>query len=153
LDEATGLTTLYDGAGNIIPLVVTIPKMGVPSGPTGQLFNGTSDFNLPNGMPAPFLFDTLDSQILGWNRGVTVVNVATTPGAIYTGMVIGNAGVANYLYRGRQYRCRLSVRYELKDVTLTTLCWKIHGSQRVSGIQSIQHSKHQRQPLRDLRQG
>ena len=84
-DQATGLKTLYDGAGGIVPLVVTIPTIGVPSGPTGQVFNGTTDFNLPDGMPAPFLFDTLDSQILGWNGGTTAVNVATTPGAIYTG--------------------------------------------------------------------
>jgi hypothetical protein len=48
--QSTGLATLYDGAGNIIPLVVTIPKIGVPSGATHQVFNGTTDFNLPDGM-------------------------------------------------------------------------------------------------------
>lgn len=99
-DQATGFTTLYDGAGNIASLVVSIPAIGVPSGPTGQVFNGTSSFNLPNGMPAAFLFDTLDGQLLGWNGNplTTAVNVATTPGAIYTGLANGSVGSANYLY-------------------------------------------------------
>lgn len=99
-DQATGLATLYDGAGNIVPLVVSIPAIGVPSGPTGQVFNGTSSFNLPNGMPAAFLFDTLDGQLLGWNGNplTTAVNVATTPGAVYTGLANGSVGSANYLY-------------------------------------------------------
>jgi len=68
-DQATGLATLYDGAGNIIPLVVTIPSIGFPPGPTGQVFNGSTSFVLPNGSPARFLFDTLDGQLLGWNGG------------------------------------------------------------------------------------
>src|SRR5438128_3229523 len=46
-DNATGLSTLYTGAGQIVPLVVTVPPPvgGVPpSAPTGVVFNGTSDF-------------------------------------------------------------------------------------------------------------
>ena len=99
-DQATGLATLYDGAGNIIPLVVTIPSIGVPPGPTGQVFNGTTSFVLPNGSPARFLFDTLDGQLLGWNGSprTTALNVAITTGAIYTGLALGNSGGANYLY-------------------------------------------------------
>lgn len=99
-DQGTGLSTLYDGAGNIIPLVVSIPAIGFPSGPTGQVFNGTSSFGLSDGMPARFLFDTLDGQLLGWNggEGTTAVNVATTPGALYTGLATGSVGAANYLY-------------------------------------------------------
>jgi len=99
-DQATGLATLYDGAGNIIPLVVTIPSIGFPPGPTGQVFNGSTSFVLPNGSQARFLFDTLDGQLLGWNggAGTTAVNVATTTGAIYTGLALGNSGGANYLY-------------------------------------------------------
>ena len=99
-DQATGLATLYDGAGNIIPLIVTVPSIGIPSGPTGQVFNGTTSFNLNDGSPAHFLFDTLDGQLLGWNggEGTTAVNVATTSGAIYTGLATGTAVGANYLY-------------------------------------------------------
>ena len=99
-NQATNTSTLYDGAGNIIPLVVSIPPIGLPQGPTGQVFNGTSGFVLPNGNPALFLFATLDGQIQGWNpaAGTTAVNAATTPGAIYTGLANGSVGSSNYLY-------------------------------------------------------
>jgi uncharacterized protein (TIGR03118 family) len=99
-NQGTNTSTLYDGAGNIVPLVVAIPPIGMPQGPTGQVFNGTNDFGLADGSPASFLFATLDGQIQGWNggEGTTAVNVATTAGAIYTGLANGNVGNANFLY-------------------------------------------------------
>jgi uncharacterized protein (TIGR03118 family) len=66
-EPSIGHRYAYDGAGNTIPLVVGIPPVGFPTGPTGQLFNSNSSFNLPDGSPAHFLFDTLDGRILGWN--------------------------------------------------------------------------------------
>lgn len=38
--------------------------------------------------------------MLGWNQGIgtTAVNVATTSGAIYTGLANGCVGAANFLY-------------------------------------------------------
>jgi len=68
-NQASNTSTLYDGAGNLVPLVVAIPPSGFPTGPTGQIFNGISSFNLPDGSPAAFLSDTLDGRILGWNGG------------------------------------------------------------------------------------
>jgi hypothetical protein len=50
------------------------------------VFNGNSSFNLPDGSPAHFLFDTLDGRILGWNGRATAVTVATVAGAVYTGL-------------------------------------------------------------------
>ena len=40
-DQGTGVSTLYNPNGNPIkqPLTVTIPATGIPSGPTGQVFN------------------------------------------------------------------------------------------------------------------
>jgi hypothetical protein len=57
-DNATGLSTLYDGAGNIIPLVVTIPAPAADdtSAPTGLVVNGSDDFVVSNG--SPFLSST-----------------------------------------------------------------------------------------------
>ncbi len=45
-DNGTGLSTLYDGAGNIIPLVVTIPAPAADdtSAPTGLVINPSGDF-------------------------------------------------------------------------------------------------------------
>src|SRR6266404_5453789 len=57
-DNAAGVTTLYDGAGNARPLVVTIPAApssgtGAVGTPTGQAFNtfdpGSSDFVISEG--------------------------------------------------------------------------------------------------------
>src|SRR6266705_1015482 len=70
-DNGTGLTTLYTGAGAAVPLGQTCPAgtntncVIVPSGdpnssptgnPTGQVFNGTADFQLTAGNPARFIF-------------------------------------------------------------------------------------------------
>ena len=71
-DAGSGLSTLYDGSGDVIPLVVTIPasKNGGPAGiPTGTVWNGTSGFAVEPGKPGVFLFDTLNGTISAWNRG------------------------------------------------------------------------------------
>ena len=78
-DNGTGLSTLYNGAGVINPLVVTIPKADpnsktFPTGtPTGTIANSSpTDFVLAPGAPAVFLFSTLDGTISGWNPNVGV---------------------------------------------------------------------------------
>jgi len=104
-DNGTGLSTLYNGAGAINPLVVTIPRADpnsktFPTGtPTGTIANASpTDFLLGPGAPAAFLFSAIDGTISGWNpnAGVapgskppstnTVVVVKTTDGSSYTGL-------------------------------------------------------------------
>jgi uncharacterized protein (TIGR03118 family) len=87
-DRATGLSTLYSGAGAIVSLVVTIPP-GAPAGPTGQVFAGGTNFML-NGNPANFIFDTLAGTIDAWNGTTTATTVATTVGATYEGLALAN---------------------------------------------------------------
>lgn len=96
-NQASGTATLYDGAGNIVPLVVTVPGGGVPSGPTGQVFNGTTDFAV-GGKASHFIFDTLNGTIAAWTGGTSATTQVTTPGAIYTGLALANSGGSNYLY-------------------------------------------------------
>src|SRR6266496_5315152 len=48
-DNGTGVSTLYNGAGTKLALIVTIPPPegsapGTTATPTGQVFNGTADF-------------------------------------------------------------------------------------------------------------
>jgi uncharacterized protein (TIGR03118 family) len=99
-DNGAGVSTLYDGTGNPAALVVTIPPaaggtMGVP---TGAVFNGTTDFKLPNGNPAKFLFVAEDGTISGWNGGTMAVLKGTDKDAVYKGAAIATRGGANYLY-------------------------------------------------------
>jgi uncharacterized protein (TIGR03118 family) len=105
-DNQTGFSTLYNGQGSKVPLVVTIPSVpGNPFGhatPTGTVFNTDTnplDFNLTNGTKtgaAVFLFDTLDGTIDGWiGKGTTNAVVAVpNPGAVYTGLAIDTSAAA-----------------------------------------------------------
>jgi uncharacterized protein (TIGR03118 family) len=114
-DNNAGVTTLYNGAGQKVPLTVNIPAPGnVPGGtPTGTVFNGTADFRVTEGGnsgPSRFLFDTEDGTLLGWNPGVdlnnaviavdrsTATDSAGDVGAVYKGLTNGSVGTANYLY-------------------------------------------------------
>ena len=121
-DNAAGVTTLYDGAGNARPLVVTIPappSAGVDAvgTPTGQAFNSfdptSSDFMLSKSgasCPAFFLFATEDGTIEGWNPSVdpthaviavdrsTATDSAGDVGAIYKGLALVNTAAGKFLY-------------------------------------------------------
>jgi uncharacterized protein (TIGR03118 family) len=95
----SGKATLYavdqSNAVTKEPLTVTIPG----GNPTGQVFNGTSDFVVTGTTkPAFFLFDTIQGTIVGWNGGNTAVTVHTQPGAEYTGLALGSNGTQNLLY-------------------------------------------------------
>jgi uncharacterized protein (TIGR03118 family) len=102
-DNGTGLSTLYNGAGAIIPLVVTVPNLpGVtdPAAPTGTVFNGTAtDFLLAPNTPARFLFATEGGTISGWNSGTTAVQkVDNSATAVFKGLALAQIGGVNYLY-------------------------------------------------------
>jgi uncharacterized protein (TIGR03118 family) len=104
-DNGTGLSTLYSGAGAIVPLVVGIPApAGAPAnlvpGPSGIVFNGGTNFAVSNGTasgPAAFIFDTEDGTISGWNPGVdrthaikVVDNFGGGKGAVYKGLALAS---------------------------------------------------------------
>jgi uncharacterized protein (TIGR03118 family) len=98
-DQGTGLSTLYNGAGAITPIVVTIPGAPPgPFGPTGVVQNNTTGFALPGGSAAHFIFDTLNGTIAAWASGTTAATMVTTPGAVYTGLALGTSGANSYLY-------------------------------------------------------
>jgi uncharacterized protein (TIGR03118 family) len=100
-DQGTGLSTLYNAAGTPQALVVTIPGSATPpSGPTGMVFSNVAGSFPVNGTPATFIFDTLNGTLLGWNgsAGTTAVQMATTPGAIYTGLAEASNASGTFLY-------------------------------------------------------
>ncbi len=103
-NQGSGTSTLYDGSGKKMSLVVTVPAGTPPvSGPTGQVFNPTAltktpSFDLPSGKPAIFIFDTLNGTIDSWGGGTAAVETAATPGAVYTGLALASSGGSHYLY-------------------------------------------------------
>src|SRR5258707_8795575 len=127
-DKATGLSTLYNGAGAKQSLIVTIPpadpaNKSTPTGsPTGTIFNGsTTDFLLVPGRPATFLFSTIDGTIAGWNANVAVAQGATPPsthavtvakttdGSSYTGLTAAFIEGKRYLYAANFTKGRVDV--------------------------------------------
>ncbi len=99
-NQASGNSTLYNGAGAITPLVVTIPPSATPpSGPTGTVFNSSTGFKVGTAA-SNFIFDTLNGTIAAWNSsaGTTAVVMASTPGAVYTGLTQNTSGGSSFLY-------------------------------------------------------
>ncbi len=100
-NQVTGNSTLYNGSGTPLALVVTVPQSTTPpAGPTGQVFNpSATDFRLVNGNKANFIFSNLDGSISGWNAGTAAeLKVTSTVPTVYTGLAIGNNGTGNFLY-------------------------------------------------------
>jgi uncharacterized protein (TIGR03118 family) len=101
-DQGTNVSTLYTAISSGVskfPLTVAIPTTATgPQGPTGQVFNNTSSFDLANGNPAIFILANLNGTISAWNDGATATIEVTTPGAVYTGLAIGSNSQGNFLY-------------------------------------------------------
>jgi uncharacterized protein (TIGR03118 family) len=102
-DNATGLSTLYDGTGLTQSLVVAIPN-GSGSGtgsPSGTIYNGGTGFAVTPGNPAAFLFCTEDGTVSGWNPAANFASAIVKinhPGAVYKGMTSAVWNNAQYLY-------------------------------------------------------
>src|SRR5256714_3746319 len=112
VDNGTGRTPFHTGSGTPIPIngrgFVTIPPPKGSSGqsaPTGTVFNGSpTDFLLPNGKAALFLFATEDGTISGWNGGTDAVLVVdnsdhgSANGAVYKGLSTADIRGKRFLY-------------------------------------------------------
>jgi uncharacterized protein (TIGR03118 family) len=119
-DNATGLSTLYKGAGDKQSLIVTIPpadptNKNTPTGtPTGTIANGSqTDFLLAPGKPALFLFSMNDGTIAGWSPAVAatlaVTVVKTTDGSSYKGLTSAFINGKSYLYAANFSKGRVDV--------------------------------------------
>ena len=114
-DEDRGVATLYNGEGIAVnaqgapqPLIVTIPHAGQGlGGPTGLVFNGSSDFEIQEGKPAIFIFASFDGTISAWNPQVNptvaIEKVKAKPGSVLTGATIAEVNDQRFLYVARQY--------------------------------------------------
>jgi uncharacterized protein (TIGR03118 family) len=124
-DNGTDVSTLYDGDGNVIPLVVQ-----VNGAPTGTVFNGGPSFVVShNGASGPslFLFSTERGTIRGWNPGVPPPAPSTrafkvvdrsAEGAIYKGLAVASGTNHDFLYATDFHNARVDVFDE--DFNLVT---------------------------------
>jgi uncharacterized protein (TIGR03118 family) len=113
-DTGSGLSTLYKGPGNIVPLVVKIPG----GSPTGIVYNGSSGFTVSkagNTGASRFIFSTETGRISAWNYGVdpanaiTMVDNSAKTGAVYKGLAIIATGRVQKIYATDFHNGRIDV--------------------------------------------
>lgn len=108
-DNGTGVSTLYSGTGSAVSLIVTIPgnAAGVSGTPSGQVYNGTTDFNVAPDQAAKFIFVTEDGTVSAWNPNVNkthaVLKWNNKGASVFKGIAMGTVGnpqgtSTNYLY-------------------------------------------------------
>ena len=109
-NNGTGTSTLYDGTGAALSLVVNIPAAGgaKTGGPvTGVMFNmfssSTSEFAVATSKPASFLFCSEDGIISGWNSSVDSAHALvlfdnSASGAVYKACALGGVAGAPRLF-------------------------------------------------------
>jgi uncharacterized protein (TIGR03118 family) len=161
-DNGTGLATSYKVNGKGVPPVVTIPVPGGVSGgaPTGNVFNGTSDFVISQGGmsgPSQFLFATEDGTISGWNPSVdptsAIIKVDRSgvsqggfTGAVYKGLALARSGTASFLF-ATNFRFGTVEKFDAQfnlvgsftdqalasDCPLTGQCFAPFGIQNIGG--------------------
>jgi uncharacterized protein (TIGR03118 family) len=115
-DNGTGLSTTYNGGGQPLSTVVTIPPpAGSPAGttatPTGIVFNNVNSTNpddfvvSQNGKQSPsvFMFATEDGTISGWDPHVDATHAILAVDrskdlAVYKGLAIGQNNGKDFIY-------------------------------------------------------
>lgn len=108
-DNGTQKSTLYRGSDGLPQaLVVT-----VDGGPTGAVFNPTTDFVLPTGGKALFIFNSEDGKIRSWNgaQGTTAIvsKDRSGEGAIYKGLALADTSAGPRLYAADFHNARVDV--------------------------------------------
>ncbi len=161
-DNGTGLATRYKSNGMGVPPVVSIPLPGGGPGgaPTGNVFNGTSDFVVTeSGVsgPSQFVFATEDGTISGWNPNVDVTHAIIAvdrstisqggfTGAVYKGLAMGRNSSGNFLFAAN-FRFGTIEKFDAKfnpvksftdpalasDCPLSGQCFAPFGIQNIGG--------------------
>lgn len=118
-DNGTGVSTLYDGHGNVQSLVVAIPTPTAATGgnPTGIVYNGSGGFVVSKpgvSGPARFIFATEDGVIAAWAPNVDLTHAVRmggnyAGGAIYKGLALGACGNGQRLYATDFFHARVDV--------------------------------------------
>jgi uncharacterized protein (TIGR03118 family) len=110
--EGAGTSVIYDKTGAQVLAAVTIPTSGASTGgaPSGQVFNASTDFVLPGGNPAKFIFVGTDGVISAWNTGGAAVRVIDNSAtSAYTGLAIASDGTNNFIYAANFKTAKIDV--------------------------------------------
>ena len=111
-DNGTDVSTLYNAAGDKIPLTV-----GVKSAPSGLVANASGDFVITRkgvSGPALFIFSSESGKIRGWNptvftpESVTVADRSNV-GAVYKGLAVAWTAQGARLYATDFHNGRVDV--------------------------------------------
>jgi uncharacterized protein (TIGR03118 family) len=124
-----GVSTLYDGDGNVQSLVVAIPSPTEATGghPTGIVYNGSSGFVVTQGLasgPSRFILAPEEGVIAGWAPAVNVTQAVrvvdhSADGAIYKGLALSAGGSGQLLYATDFRNARVDVfNNQYQPVTL-----------------------------------
>jgi uncharacterized protein (TIGR03118 family) len=94
-NNGTSTSTLYttNNGPAQTPLVVTTQP-----GPTGTVFNDTTELALPNGTASKFLFDSVSGQLSAWGGGTQTTTTASVSGAVFTGLALVHTDDGPRLY-------------------------------------------------------
>jgi uncharacterized protein (TIGR03118 family) len=97
-DNHTGLSTVYNAAGQVMSLVVTVPVGDggtAPSAPTGLVFNATTGFQGDK-----FIFSTEDGTVSGWQSGTAgLLRVdSTAASSVYKGLALMTQNAVSRIY-------------------------------------------------------
>jgi uncharacterized protein (TIGR03118 family) len=118
-NNATGTSTLYDGAGVAQSLVVQIPTATTAGGgpATGIVFNASSGFVVKNATTSGagrFIFATEGGVIAAWSPTVDATHAVravdnSANGAIYKGLALSAGGSGQLLYATDFHNARIDV--------------------------------------------
>jgi len=120
VNAADGMVSvLYDGDGNVQPLVVQIPSPTAGTGghPTGIVFNGSDGFIATKGAasgPSRFLFATEQGVIAAWSPIVDLTHALrmvdnSAMGSSYKGLALSAGGKGQLLYATDFFHARVDV--------------------------------------------
>ena len=151
------VSTLYDGKGAVLPLVVD-----VSGGPTGLVFNGSTNFVVSNGTasgPSLFLFATEGGTINGWNPNVPppspsthsfVVADESGQGASYKGLAIASTAAGDMLYAADFHNARVDM-FDGTFNPVSTASTFVDPN-IPARLRAVRDPGHRRHDLRDVRQ-
>jgi uncharacterized protein (TIGR03118 family) len=117
-NAGTSTSTLYDGNGVPMSLVVSIPAgTAGDASPTGIVHNGTAEFAVSQAgtrAASVFIFAGEAGTLSGWSPSVDPTNAikvfdGAADGAVYKGLALASNGGANFLYATDFHNARVDV--------------------------------------------